>query len=42
MPTWSDKLLGEVVRLLLEAYDGGGSPPGPTVPARPGLPHSIG
>ena len=40
MPTWSDKLLGEVVRLLLEAYY---EPvvlrPLPRFPSRPGLPH---
>jgi hypothetical protein len=40
LPTWSDKLVGEVVRLLLEAYyEPTFSRPVPRVPAREGLPH---
>src|SRR5947209_1716826 len=38
LPTWSDKLVGEVVRLLLEAYY---EPTFARVPPRPGLPHRV-
>jgi hypothetical protein len=36
LPSWSDKLVGEVVRLLLEAYSSRSSPTGPTVSAPAG------
>ena len=40
LPSWSDKLVGEVVRLLLEAYyEPTVLRPVARVPARPGLPH---
>ena len=40
LPTWSDKLVGEVVRLLLEAYyEPTVLRPVPRFPSRPGLPH---
>ena len=40
MPSWSDKLVGEVVRLLLESfYEPGVLGPVPRVPERPGMPH---
>ena len=40
LPTWSDKLVGEVVRLLLEAYyEPTVLRPFPRVSSRPGLPH---
>src|SRR5512135_930367 len=40
LPSWSDKLLGEVIRLLLEAYyEPQFSRSLPRLPARPRLPH---
>ena len=40
LPTWSDKLVGEVVRLLLEAYyEPTVLRPVPRFPSRPRLPH---
>ena len=40
LPPWSDKLVGEVVRLLLEAYyEPTVLRPLPRFPSRPGLPH---
>jgi hypothetical protein len=42
MPTWTDKLVGEVVRLLLEAYyEPRFSDRVPRVPAGPGVPHRV-
>ena len=42
LPTWSDKLVGEVVRLLLEAYyEPHVLRPVPRVPSRPGLSHRV-
>jgi hypothetical protein len=40
LPTWSDKLVAQVVRLLLEAYyEPQFLRPFPWFPPRPGLPH---
>ena len=42
LPTWSDKLVGEVVRLLLEAYyEPTFSDRSHGFPSRPGLPHRV-
>ena len=39
LPTWSDKLVGEVVRLLLDAYYDRVLRPLTRFPSRPGVPH---
>jgi hypothetical protein len=40
LPSWSDKLVGEVIRLLLEAYyEPRFSGRSPRFPIRPGMPH---
>lgn len=41
LPTWSDKLVGEVMRLLLEAYFDRSSPTGPTGSGPNGLSHRL-
>jgi hypothetical protein len=42
LPTWSDKLVAEVVRLLLEAYyEPQFLRPFPRFPSPPGLPHRV-
>ena len=42
LPSWSDKLVGEVVRLLLEAYyEPQFSELLSRFPARPGVPHRV-
>jgi retron-type reverse transcriptase len=41
LPSWSDKLVGEVVRLLLEAYYEPRFRPLSWFPAWPGVPHRV-